>query len=206
MILLFQDDQNQQIVADSNSSQHDTGDINTVGETDALNQEQDSSHGMLQHSSTNQGSSNAQKTSTASKRRQYKKQIDQAFNILKTVSQQHVNEEEDECCIFGKLIAKKMRKRSQDRRDLMMVKINELFYNECHRPMSSSMMSYTPSPSSRIEQEDIPQVVMSPPVAIDTDLYSTQVTSPTQQSTANNVTIYGGPASDMNNFLIFKKN
>ncbi|XP_041972432.1 uncharacterized protein LOC121728338 [Aricia agestis] len=37
-------------------------------------------------------------------------------------------EEEDECSLFGKLVTSKLRKTSQDRRDWLMLKINELFY------------------------------------------------------------------------------
>ncbi|XP_041970184.1 uncharacterized protein LOC121726764 [Aricia agestis] len=55
-----------------------------------------------------------------------------AFNFMKRVAQerQHPKNEDDECSIFGQLIARKIRKLSEERRDIMMVKINQLFVDE----------------------------------------------------------------------------
>lgn len=58
-----------------------------------------------------------------------KNQMDQTMNIFKAVFQ-HRNDEEDECGIFGKLVAIKLRKLPEDRKDIMMFKINELLYGE----------------------------------------------------------------------------
>lgn len=48
---------------------------------------------------------------------------------------------EDECAIFGKLVAAKMRRLDEKRKDLMMIKISQLFYDEhdeANRPDSSA--------------------------------------------------------------------
>ena len=41
--------------------------------------------------------------------------------------------EEDEADIFGKLTAKKLRNLSAEQRDSMMIQINQLFYDKCHK-------------------------------------------------------------------------
>ncbi|CAG4988019.1 unnamed protein product [Parnassius apollo] len=69
------------------------------------------------------------------------------------------NEEDDECYIFGKLVAKKLRKLPESRRDLLMIKINQLIYAESYgtdRPVSSlsrSSCSYAKSPQPSIQKE-----------------------------------------------------
>lgn len=65
--------------------------------------------------------------------------MDQAFHILRAVAQPKPNDE-DESSIFGKLIVTIMRKLTEDRRDLMMIEINQLFFDERqehNRPNSS---------------------------------------------------------------------
>ncbi|XP_050360316.1 uncharacterized protein LOC126780094 [Nymphalis io] len=131
-------------------SQDDSDELNIIVESDESSLEQKySSQASFQHDSTNQESISSQLKSNlvTSRKRQYNpepqnKQTDQA--IPQTVPQ-HNNEEDDECSIFSKLIAKKMRKLSEERRDLMMIKINQLFYSECHehhRPSSLPMVSF----------------------------------------------------------------
>nr|XP_026483151.1 uncharacterized protein LOC113391404 [Vanessa tameamea] len=139
-------------------SQDDRGEINIIVESDESNQEQKySAHATFQHG-TNQSPPVQPKSSPITARRKHpepqqtKPQTDQS---KQTVS----HEEDDECSIFGKLIAKKMRKLSEERRDLMMIKINQLFYTECHeqnRPSSSSAMSFHMGNSSlpRMQKHD----------------------------------------------------
>ncbi|KAJ8715795.1 hypothetical protein PYW07_010277 [Mythimna separata] len=51
--------------------------------------------------------------------------------ILKRVAQ--TSHEDDEADIFGKLTAKKLRKLSDEKRDYMMIQINQLFYDKCYK-------------------------------------------------------------------------
>lgn len=69
---------------------------------------------------------------------------------VSSTNQPHMDN--DECTIFGQLIAKKMRNLSEERRDVMMVKINQLFVDEhnVNRPCSASSKD-SPSPSLLVE-------------------------------------------------------
>ncbi|VEN38003.1 unnamed protein product [Callosobruchus maculatus] len=164
----------QQDAENSNHGQNNTG--NTGDDTDVSNREEASPSLELQVSSMTQSSSSSQQMSTAThskpsstttipKRRQHyppepqlaKNQTEQVlFDILKSVAQPQRNDEEDECSIFGKLVAKKLRTLTEDRRDLMMIKINQLFYDERqeHNMPNSSLGSYGYLPQSRYGPED----------------------------------------------------
>lgn len=158
-----------------NSSQGDTGNAITLGETNASNSEEERPSHTSHVSSGNQGSLSSEQTPRmiTSKRRQHnppelqqaKKQMDEAFNILKSIAQPTYHDDEDECSIFGKLVAKKMRTLTEERRDLMMIKINQLFYDErqeYNRSNSSkSMASYmfTPSPTTIENEDNVAQVI-----------------------------------------------
>lgn len=78
--------------------------------------------------------------------------MEQAFKYMKNMYQpQTAKNNDDECSVFGVLIAKKLRKLSEERRDVMMVKINQLFIEERRktrrRNSLSTMVSNSPSPS-----------------------------------------------------------
>lgn len=70
-----------------------------------------------------------------------KKYTYQAFNILTSVSQQKNIENNVEFYIFWKLMAKKMRKLLEDRKDLVMVKINKLFNEDSNQKNDHNYLS-----------------------------------------------------------------
>lgn len=123
----FQDEQN---IHQIKIEVSDTGDTNT----------NETSHS--EHLSSGQISTSAivkGKQDNPTEFQQMKNQMDQTLNILKTFFQ-HRNDENDECSVFGKLIAIKLRRLPEDRRDIMMFNINELLYGERQsykRPRSS---------------------------------------------------------------------
>ncbi|XP_046976219.1 uncharacterized protein LOC124542299 [Vanessa cardui] len=109
----------------------------SIDDSDESSQEQKYSAQATFHS-TNPSQPQLQ-SSPISKRHPGPQQTDQ-------VKQMTHYEEDDECNIFGKLIAKKMRKLSEERRDYMMIRINQLFYTECHEqnmPCSSTSLPRT---------------------------------------------------------------
>ncbi|CAH2100857.1 unnamed protein product [Euphydryas editha] len=89
----------------------------------------------------------------------------------------------DECSAFGVLVAKKLRRLSKERRDIMMAKIHQLFIDEhvynfslsnypSSRPnYAATMLSYTPS-SPQINIASPSAVVSSPEVAFSSDMAS----------------------------------
>lgn len=128
----FQSNQNESLGSEENVDETDTN---------VSNPEQESTSNLPSQSTVDQGpSTSRQQPMTGSKRRQHdppelqkaKKQTDEALQILKTVSQFHNSQliEDDECNIFGKLVAKKLQRLPEDRRDLVMIKINQLIYEE----------------------------------------------------------------------------
>lgn len=150
--------------------------------------------------------------------------MDQAFNLLQNIAQPKQNVEEDECYIFGRLVANKLSKLPEDCRDLMMIKINQLFYDERlerehNRPNSSSTVhSYpcTPSPQPIIVtqlENSLPQVRTTRQTSTHTDTsqqesshfdYMNSDVDPITTQPANLISIYDGPASDLSQFVIFK--
>ncbi|XP_023949364.2 uncharacterized protein LOC112053960 [Bicyclus anynana] len=84
---------------------------------------------------------NTPAASRASKRRQHdplelsqQSHMEQTFKFVKNMyelqAKHRFKHEDDECSVFGLLIAKKLRRLSEDRRDVLMVKINQLFIDE----------------------------------------------------------------------------
>ncbi|KAJ0182971.1 hypothetical protein K1T71_000947 [Dendrolimus kikuchii] len=119
------------------TSEDNTDNKNTFVEMDTTDYEEVCP--SFQNRFINQDSSSQRKQHDPLELQHLRKQMGHEFNILK--SQPY---EEDECNIFGKLVATKMRKLAEDRRDLMMVNINQLFYDESqrnHRPHSSGSSS-----------------------------------------------------------------
>ncbi|CAG5009190.1 unnamed protein product [Parnassius apollo] len=112
-----------------------------------------------------------------------KKRMDEAYSFMKQHSQLQLKDEDDECSTFGVLVARKLRKLSEQRRDIMMAKIHELFVDEhvynfnlpnysSSRPNSAAtMLSYTPSPP-QINIASPSAVASSPKVAYPTDVAS----------------------------------
>ncbi|CAG9792765.1 unnamed protein product [Diatraea saccharalis] len=137
-------------------------DTNATSETkDVLQERRKKSLPSMTTSSPSQHRpSNAKYTKTAitsevSKRRQLiapeliqaQKQMEEAFNLMKNAYQnQRSTDDDDECSIFGTLIAKKLRKLSEEERDRMMVKINQLFLERhvTSRPISATSYSLSP--------------------------------------------------------------
>ncbi|RVE54385.1 hypothetical protein evm_000870 [Chilo suppressalis] len=82
---------------------------------------------------------------------QAQKQMNHAFNFMKKVYHRSKDNDDDECSIFGILIAKKLRRLTEEHRDIMMVKINQLFIDECRNfsgpNTASNVISYSPSSS-----------------------------------------------------------
>lgn len=59
--------------------------------------------------------------------------MDEAYSFMQHHSQMHqqLQDDNDECSTFGVLVAKKLRKLSEERRDIiMMAKIHQLFIDE----------------------------------------------------------------------------
>lgn len=126
-VIRFQDEQNIHQVKIEVS---DTGDTNTdeTSHNEYLSSQQISTSTILKGQQDN-----------SAELQQLKNQMDQTLNILKTVFHSR-NDEDDESSIFGKLVAIKLRRLPEDRRDIMMFKINQLLYGECQsykRPRSS---------------------------------------------------------------------
>ncbi|XP_072948616.1 uncharacterized protein [Epargyreus clarus] len=144
---------------------------------------------------------------------QARERMDQAFSMLKTISKQV---EEDESHIFGKLIAEKLRRLPEERRDMMMIKISKLFYKECSeykRPCSSSSIRtylhydtpspISPNPVSKIEQEDVS--VEDNSRQSDDSLVETANGMECEVEPPNDVVTVFENSKDMNHFIIFKK-
>lgn len=126
-VIRFQDEQNIHQVKIEVS---DTGGTNTdeTSHNEYLSSQQISTSTILKGQQDN-----------SAELQQLKNQMDQTLNILKTVFHNR-NDGDDECSIFGKLVAIKLRRLPDDRRDIMMFKINELLYGESQsykRPKSS---------------------------------------------------------------------
>ncbi|RVE48241.1 hypothetical protein evm_007098 [Chilo suppressalis] len=76
------------------------------------------------------------------------KQMTQAFNFMKKLQEKQRSKEDyddDEYSVFGVLVAKKLRKLPEGRRDVMMVKINQLFVDERDRSYLDVNNSKSPS-------------------------------------------------------------
>ncbi|CAG4974938.1 unnamed protein product [Parnassius apollo] len=173
--------------------------INTVDEELTINEDQNTEQGPIDQNIRSQEqqelNSNEQQGSTARpilhRRRQNnppelieaKKRMDEAYSFMKQHSQLQLKDEDDECSTFGVLVARKLRKLSEQRRDIMMAKIHELFVDEhvynfnlpnysSSRPNSAAtMLSYTPSPP-QINIASPSAVASSPKVAYPTDVAS----------------------------------
>lgn len=130
MFLLFQGDQNNHQIKIEVS---DT-DVTNTGETARIE--------YISSQQTPTSTIHKDNQDNSAELQRVKNQMDQTLKILETVFQNR-NDEDDECNIFGKLVAIKLRKLPEDRRDIMMFKINELLYGESQsykrpRPPSSS--------------------------------------------------------------------
>ncbi|KAL0871490.1 hypothetical protein ABMA27_005208 [Loxostege sticticalis] len=85
--------------------------------------------------------------------------VDEAVTFTKPSHQ--LDDDDDECTTFGVLIAKKLRKLSDDRRDVMMVKINQLFVDE-HNERNPSRTPH--STSSMFRDVSSPSTSFSDPL------------------------------------------
>ncbi|CAG4950316.1 unnamed protein product [Parnassius apollo] len=173
--------------------------LRTEDEELTINEDQNTEQGPIDQNIRSQEqqelNSNEQQGSTARpilhRRRQNnppelieaKKRMDEAYSFMKQHSQLQLKDEDDECSTFGVLVARKLRKLSEQRRDIMMAKIHELFVDEhvynfnlpnysSSRPNSAAtMLSYTPSPP-QINIASPSAVASSPKVAYPTDVAS----------------------------------
>ncbi|XP_026329207.1 uncharacterized protein LOC113237129 [Hyposmocoma kahamanoa] len=113
-----------------------------VSDTDVTNTGETSRNEYISSQQTPTSTIHKDNQDNSDELQRVKNQMDQTLKILETVFQNR-NDEYDECNIFGKLVAIKLRKLPEDRRDIMMFKINELLYGESQsykrpRPPSSS--------------------------------------------------------------------
>ncbi|RVE54384.1 hypothetical protein evm_000869 [Chilo suppressalis] len=135
--------------------------INATMNTEGVEKEEQDIDKNTTTKSNQYHSFNAKQTATpvAFKRRyhdppellQAQKQMNHAFNFMKKVYQRSRDNDDDECSVFGILIAKKLRRLTEEHRDIMMVKINQLFIDQRHNSSgpnsTSNVIPYSPSSS-----------------------------------------------------------
>ncbi|CAK1578038.1 unnamed protein product [Parnassius mnemosyne] len=160
---IVQDDQNNHPVEHINIDEDNAGTSNTVGSNPEV---ESCSYIMLsQQEFTDQESSSPEQRPVVTTSGKRQRSLSE--------HEQQLNEEDDECYIFGRLVAKKLRKLPDSRRDLLMIKINQLIYAESYgldrpnSPLSRSSCPYTESPQASIQKEEfITETSSAEPTAI----------------------------------------